>query len=380
MVRSCALIVFVFIVAFIGVREFKLPPGEEGRLRFVNPWDEGDSFALIGGNCSTPWFIPNDSRKAVYFCTGGILRSLIDAADLLQKLRDQRGDKGKVSDVDEVEHLIMSQLQDNCARYVDSLSTEEKKTAYNEFPSLARGDAMATNFKTLYDTGVVARSPMKSSSGGLYRVQLVSALASAAVRRALARSVVDEYEPRSSFASSSAWGSELQKRVTNFFDPISIELKTISLDGSEYDALPVSVDYPVYFKDLSTIVSIPHKSIIFEPFDQKYPVDAIIVPKNPESPIILIEVSTMTPRYADRVLKCMKILDEGRLVDEIKMLFSEQKRGVVLLLCFDGDLGKVDINSDQLYRQLEAEALKKGMRIHVLDGTLLLNGLGLILQ
>ncbi len=117
------------------------------------------------------------------------------------------------------------------------------------------------------------------------------------------------------------------------------------------------------------------KSVTLNPNDEKFPVDAIVVPESSDQPIILIEVSTTHPRTSGRIRKCLRWFADGGIIDDIESL--QPGRSIVVILCFDDALGSAaESNEVLLYQQLEADALAKGVRICVLrDSSLEILGL-----
>lgn len=131
------------------------------------------------------WYIPEDNRDQVYFCSGGVLRWITFAANSLRNKRNSRNGKSLKEDMLAIERTILETLQGDCDAFVSGLSIVDRNDLSDAFPNLIAGKAFANNFKPLYDCGVVAR--VESTEFGMGRVKIVSTLAAAAAQRALSK-------------------------------------------------------------------------------------------------------------------------------------------------------------------------------------------------
>jgi hypothetical protein len=129
------------------LREFKLPSGEDHRLRFVQPWSPSDTKTLLE-NDKSPFVVPAQERGDILVYSGGMPRAVHSFT-----LRPQ----GKSVEAVAV-NLRLQMYQDCYTSWWSKLKESQQTRLYHLLLSMVLGQqAFDADSKQMYDRGLVKR-------------------------------------------------------------------------------------------------------------------------------------------------------------------------------------------------------------------------------
>jgi hypothetical protein len=319
-----------------GERDFKLPGGEEHRLRVVEPLSEDQRNALQTHSGSPAYISDAAARERVVFYSGNILRTLMEAARglPLEKAALQ-------AEVQRRLKIRYRAMQDDCRRWLEGLSTGERKEAAKTAMGLVYGKLSWTAAKGLYDAGIVYRTAESDL------VRPVSLAASSAYLTTIATYILGAAQPLSSYTNGPERGFALETQVLTRLFTVSVLMANKLLDGSPTDARFFSSSYVLPFDTLDEVV--PRDTpVLYRPAPGNFPCDGILMPAagDEEGVLIVLECSVTDPREAKRVSKVLKYLQPDGVVAELKRRFPAQP--LLVALVYDGDLNTKKLSADAL--------------------------------
>ena len=137
-----------------GERDFKLPSGEDHRLRIVEPLTDGQREALQSHPDSPAFVSDPDARKRIVFYSGNVLRALMNAGRALPANSPTALDTELSRRLGRL-HVAM---QEDCRLWLASLPEDERAAAAGLSMDLLSGKMRWTAAKGLYDAGIMFRS------------------------------------------------------------------------------------------------------------------------------------------------------------------------------------------------------------------------------
>ena len=326
-----------------GERDFKLPNGEEHRLRIVEPLTDGQREALQSQLSSPAYVSDPDARKRIVFYSGNVLRALMNAGRALP------ADSPSALDTELSRRLskLHVAMQENCHLWLASLPEDERATVADTSMDLLSGKMRWTAAKGLYDAGIMYRSANSDF------IRPVSAWASAAYITSVSRYIRGAAKPLSSFTDGRIRGFELEKQMLACLEHADAWVGAKLLDGQESLALRLRSSYALPFAGLDEVV--PRElPVLYRPLSLTYCCDGILMPAadDEEGIIVILESSTVNPRNKERVIKVLRYLEPDGVVSTLARSFPAQPR--IVALVFDDDLAKKKLSS------IEVLALSRG--------------------
>ena len=316
-----------------GERDFKLPSGEEHRLRIVEPLTDSQREVLQSHPDSPAYVNDAHARERIVFYSGNVLRALTEAARSLSS-----GGADLQRQLSRQLEQVHTGMQVDCDRWFVSLPEEERIVAAAQCKELLAGKMSWRTAKGLYDAGIMYRTADSDA------LRPVSAIASSSYLTAAARYILRAASsmPLSSITDGRQRGFALEARVLARLTTASTLVGTKSLDGNHADALILCVSYALPFEDLSEVVQ-RESPVLYQPLSLTYPCDGIIV-GDAEGTIVVLECSTSVPTIEKRATKVLKYFRPDGVVSVLAKRFTQLPLTVALV--FDGDLAKEGLSED----------------------------------
>jgi len=316
-----------------GERDYKLPSGEEHRLRIVEPLLDGQREALLSHPDSPAFVSDPDVRKRIVLYTGNVLRLLVEVARGLPA-------RGQVALLKRLER-VHGAMQDDTALWLASLPEGDRTMAAEKCKELLAGKLSWRTAKGLYDAGIMFR---REDSDTLHPV---SAMASSAYLSTTARYILSAASstPLSSLTDGRQRGFALEARVLARLTTVSNLVGTKLLCGRHSAALSLRVSHSLIFSQIDEVVP-REMPVLYQPTALTYPCDGIIMPAigDAQGAIIILECSTSSPRSDKRVAKVRRYLQPGGVASVLAERFPALPR--IVALVFDSDLAEQKLSSD----------------------------------
>ena len=369
-----------------GLRDLRLPSGEQHRLRIIMPWST-DVITAATTAMRSPFAFSKDhesARQRIVHYAGGIPRSLLQGKRIL----DEALAAGKDLEVatSNAENAIMQEMRLTCARWFSDLgSPERQKEAAKLILRLVRGEVEWDAVKGLYDSGIVARYDSDQ-----FNVKSVSNAAASVVMSQLATYYrKGEFTPLHQVAVGAPRGYELETQVLILLaDGANTRLPTVNVMGDDSEStVPVDVAMPISFGEASELVAHPSNARLYVPTSSQFACDAITVPPtsaNDSASIVLWETSVTSPYDSARVAKIRKwFRTVGTLSDKKNKVLpagivtllqkAHPTRSIVCALCFPENLMGTT-GSKLAYKELLQDAVAASsedskVRVAVVDIT-----------
>lgn len=347
-----------------GLREFNLPPGEQGRLRFVTPWPEPDAQAFLS-HPSSPGFLANTkARSTAIFICGGVIRTLLQWKHALDR-------DSSLAGWQKAEMAIRSDMMNDCNTWLKKkLKTDEDRAAATQLlQRLIRGETTWHELKSLYDDGLV----MRNDDGS---VVPVSPVAASVMHSVIAHESRGHVRPLLMMASDGERGYELQHQLYARLDHISqvVPVYTLTADVTEAVVIRSSFAMPLVAVDAAMRDTARAGNVLFLPTSGTFAIDAIIAPKETDdstAPIVVLEASMTNPRDASRIDKALKWFEPGGVLAQLAAVYPG-RREIVVMLCYGGGKLSASASSASRYKELivAAEAFEHAqLRVVVADRT-----------
>ena len=328
-----------------GERDYRLPSGEDHRVRIVEPLSDAQRSAMLSHQKSPAYVRDAAARERIVFYAGNILRSLMDVA---RNLPD--GERALKSELAVRLDGVHAAMEIDCKRWLASLPGEERAAAAIQTKDLLAGKLSWRSAKGLYDAGIMFRTARSAF------IRPVSPIASAAYLSATASYFLDSAAatPLSSITDGRLRGLALEARVLARVSAARVYVGAKSLDGRLSDGLFLRSSYSLPFDALDDVVQ-REVPVLYQPLSLIYPCDGILMPAegDAEGSIIVIECSITDPRDADRVAKVLKYFEPSGVISELARRFPALPR--VIALVYDSDLATKTLSS-------AAAALSRGER------------------
>ena len=313
------------------LRDSNLPAGEAHRLRIMAPLADADREALQKAKSSPAYVRDADARQHVVFAAGNLLRSLVNAAQLLPA-------KGAItqSHLSAMWNEMWGTMVAECQVWLNTLPLDEhRRAAAESVMSLLKGEQRWGGALVLYDTGIVYRSADATTSV----VRPVSGMANAAILHVTSAFQRNHRVHLSTFTDPGVRGSQFERQVLFSFDPFQGLLQCKRLDGKDADALLVHSSFSLPFHELKEVVP-RERGVLYRPFNRNYPCDGIImsVDESAELRIFIIECSVTDPCLRDRPDKVAKWFLEDGLVRKLQASYPNAT--ITILLCYPELLDK----------------------------------------
>ena len=312
-----------------GERDYKLPSGEDHRLRIVEPLTDDQREALQSHPASPAFVSDLDARKRIVFYSGNILRAIMNAGCALPV-------KSPSALNTELSHRLGRlhvAMEVDCRRWLASLPEHERAAVAMKSMDLLSGKMRWTDAKGLFDAGIMY-CPASS-----FFLRPVSAWASAAYLSCTAQYIRGAAKPLSSFADGRIRGYELEQQVLASLERTDVWVSTKLLSGQASDALHLRSSYALPFDLLGEVV-LRDVPVLYRPVSLTFPCDGILMPAidDAEGAIIVLECSTSSPRIERRADKVRGYLQPDGVVGILAEHFPTLPCFVVLV--YDGDLAK----------------------------------------
>ncbi len=316
-----------------GERDFRLPSGEERRLRIVEPLTDAERHALMSHHDSPAYIADSGTRECVVSYTGNILRNLMDVScDLPDEPTALK------AEVTRRLHRVRELMEIDCAHWLARLPTAERKDVVNLSYGLVAGDLSWIAAKGLYGAGIVYRT------AGSELVRPVSAAASSAYLVAAAKYSLNPQgrRPLSSFTDGRKRGFELEERLRVRLTLTSVLVSTKLLSGAPGDEVAVQRSSVVLFDSLAEVVP-RADAVLYHPRSMTFPCDGILMPSvdDETGAIVVLECSTTSPRASTRVRKVQRYLAPTGIASDLARRFPARK--LIVALVYDGVLEKAPL-------------------------------------
>ena len=318
-----------------GERDYKLPSGEDHRLRIVEPLIDGQREALLSHPDSPAFVSDPDVRKRIVFYSGNVLRALMNAGHALPA----KSPSALATELSLRLGKLHVAMEVDCRRWLASLPEDERASAAVKSMDLLSGKMRWTAAKGLYDAGIMYR-PASSDF-----IRPVSAWASAAYLSCTAQYLRGAAKPLSSFTDGRIRGLELEQQTLARLAYADVLVSTKLLSGEESDSLHLRSSYALPFDVLDEVV--PRESpVLYRPLSLTFPCDGILMPAADDAKgvIIILECSTTDPSNAARVAKALRFLTPTGVVSVLARAFPALQ--CVMALVFDGELRKRQLPSE----------------------------------
>ena len=322
-----------------GERDYKLPSGEDHRVRVVEPLSDSQREALQS-NPDSPAFVSDPAvRTRIVFYSGNILRALMNAGRAALPTTDRATINAELKR--RLDRLYMT-MQVDCRRWLADLTEMQRRTAAEQAMELLSGKLPWMAAKRLYDAGILYRT----ADSDLLRP--VSAAASSAYLTATAEHVAMAAKPLSGIGDGRIRGFALEAQVLARLSTVSVMVGNKLLDGETLgEALLLRSSYTLPFRKLEEVV--PRDTpVLYRPSSGTYPCDGILMPAagDSKSAVIVLECSVVDPRETKRVDKVLKYWEPKGVVVTLKQRLPAQPLFVALF--YDGDLEKKTLEADAL--------------------------------
>ena len=320
-----------------GERDYKLPSGEDHRLRIVEPLIDGQREALLSHPDSPAFVSDPDVRKRIVLYTGNVLRALMNVGRALPANSPSALDRELLQRLGQLDVA----MEVDCRRWLTSLPEDERATAAVKSMDLLSGKMRWTAAKGLYDAGIMFR---REDSDTLHPV---SAMASSAYLSTTARYILSAASstPLSSLTDGRQRGFALEARVLARLITISNLVGTKLLCGRHSAALSLRVSHSLIFSQIDEVVP-REMPVLYQPTTLTYPCDGIIMPAigDAQGAIVILECSTSSPRSDKRVAKVRRYLQPGGVASVLAERFPALPR--IVALVFDSDLAEQKLSGD----------------------------------
>ena len=330
-----AVFVRMSIASAHGERDYKLPSGEEHRLRIVEPLADRQRSALQSHPASPAYVHHSAARERIVFYTGNILRSLSVVARGLPTTSSPELEAVLAVRLERL-HTTM---QLDCERWLTSLPEGERTMAAERAKELLAGKLSWRTAKGLYDAGIMFRTAASDC------IRPVSAIAASIYLSSVAKLILRTgATPLSSIADGRRRGFELEARVLARLSEGSFEPPAKLLDGRRSDPLSLRSSYALPFDQLEEVV--PRSSpVLYQPQSLTHQCDGIVMPASgAKDAIVVLECSTQSPRLPERVGKVLKYLRPGGVVSKLAQRYPFLP--CVVALVYDGDLAEAAVHGD----------------------------------
>ena len=334
-----AVFVRMSIASAHGERDYKLPSGEEHRLRIVEPLADRQRSALQSHPASPAYVHHSAARERIVFYTGNILRSLRVVARGLSTTSSPELEAVLAVLAVRLERLHTT-MQLDCERWLTSLPEGERTMAAERAKELLAGKLSWRTAKGLYDAGIMFRTAASDC------IRPVSAIAASIYLSSVAKLILRTgATPLSSIADGRRRGFELEARVLARLSEGSFEPPAKLLDGRRSDPLSLRSSYALPFDQLEEVV--PRSSpVLYQPLSLTHQCDGIVMPASgaKDAIIVVLECSTQSPRLPERVGKVLKYLRPGGVVSRLAQRYPFLP--CVVALVYDGDLAEAAVHGD----------------------------------
>jgi hypothetical protein len=329
------LFVRMSIASAHGERDYRLPSGEEHRLRIVEPLTDAQRAALLSHPNSPAFLADADFRDRVVYYSGNILRVLMNAtrdlpsinaalkAELTRRLRQS-----------------YDAMREDCRRWLASLTPTARRTVTELSMKLVSGTLSWIDAKGLYDAGLAYRTAESEY------VLPVSAAASAAYRNTVVPAILESAKPLSSYGNGPMRGLALEQQVLARISAVTHRVASKLLDGSPAGALVLDAASLVAFRTLKDL-EMQDSAVLYYPEPQTFPCDGIIMPsaRADMDAIVVVECGISNPRDPARLAKLRRCLQPGGVVASLARQFPS--RPVVVALMWDGKLVKRSLTAEE---------------------------------
>lgn len=280
-----------------GLREFRLASGEDHRLVFLNPIADEDALLLLQTRGS-PYYVADklsgDEMKKLIVHLGAVLRPLALVV---------KGIRNGMAQAELVTRLLNDMEGDCRQKWWDTLSDEERKTAWPRLLNVLRGtEGFAPATKALYDNGLVKRCEKTS------RVAPISPLASQALSKVYCSNTKGRFTPLSSITVAREQGNQFESQVLALLADGHIHtFVASSLGDAPQRALTLSGSNLRFFSFIADIESHPTLDVVWVPSMDNFTVDGITVPSQEKldkgEPLVAFDPSITAPYGSKRVAK-----------------------------------------------------------------------------
>jgi hypothetical protein len=319
-----------------GERDYRLPSGEEHRVRVVEPLSDGQRDALQSHPASPAYVRDADVRQRIVFYSGNILRALMIAGHALPT----NSRSALNAEVSRRLGKISAAMLENCRLWLESIAQIERPALAEQSKYLLAGKLPWTAAKGLYDAGIMYRS---ASSDFL---RPVSAWASSAYLSCLAKHYLREARPLSSITDGRRRGFELEQQFLAAVMDTNAEVDTKLLDGTKSREIRLQSFYALPFNSLDELMprEVP---VLYCPLSLTFRCDGILMPaaSDTDGAIIIVECSTTNPRGSARVDKVLRYLEPTGVAGTLARGFPALRR--IVALVYDGDLLKGELSSEK---------------------------------
>ena len=318
-----------------GERDFKLPSGEEHRLRIVEPLTDSQRDALQSHSASPAFVRDADARQRILFCSGNVLRPLVNVARTLPS--SSAVPRALLSTL---LRSMQADMQEDCARWLASLDAGTRAEVAALSMELVAGRLPWTTAKGLYDAGIMYRT----EDSDLLRP--VSAAAAAAYLVASAKHTRGAAKPLSIITDGRTRGFELERQVMAHLTTFRSLVASKALSGSPAAALWLRSDFALPFKTLAEVVP-RDQPVLYLPTSRTFPCDGILVMPafdDEAAAIVILECSTTMPRDAERVRKVRRYLGPTSVLGDFHSRFPALQ--CIVALVYDGDLSETELSGD----------------------------------
>ena len=342
-----------------GMRELKLPDGDDWRLRFVRPWPLEVALVALQHPESPAFVERTKAHERILHIAGGVIRKLLRCHKLLPS--------GRVTQesLAVMEHDMREAMGTDCRDWFQYLDDAERLEVARNIVPLLQGKATWSLMKGAYDQGLVALT-----TSDVF-VAPVSPVAGSILHRQLSSFLRKNPRPLSSIIGLSERGYEFERQMHARLDPCvaTIGTKRLNFADGPGAAIEVRVDYSLSFHQVNNTASLNSNSILYLPNSPNFRCDSIIVPATPSestdqapNPVLVLEYSVTDPRDSKRVRKVKEWFQADGLIASLKS--AHPNRDITILLCWPQ---KLEQSCHANYLDLESEATKAGVDLFVVD-------------
>ena len=385
-----------------GLRELQLPSGEDNRLRFVVPWSRAAITAAATHKTSP--FAMTEWKAAMLHAVkvgGGIPRALKTAKEFLQA----EGARLKLPDDAKTQYLVEVELtavmKKQCDRWWNGLDRDEQVKAAEQLLPLIRKELLYSDFKSLYDAGLVAMVSPRMKMG----VVPVSDSAFSIICGVVAPRIKDGFLPLHAFNDPKVRGAQFERQIqmlllstTTLLLPATQlnSMEAPNVDASSGRKALIQGTWPAVKKaweaaqtsdanalaaklaaaGVADLAADPTQRTLHVPVSGEFPCDALSVPSaaaEPEEPIIVWEPSITDPRDPKRVGKVESWFQADGLISLLRALYPS--RPIICALCWSKDLTPTRHRSYEVLDQKAAAMSVPAVSVVVIGCSALL-GLG----